>query len=141
MAEGAIMCCVYAVTGVSHPILGGTITGVLAMVPFAAPIAFIVIAASIAQAHMAGAIAILAIGAVMLFVVDHFIRPAVIGDAAKLPFLWVLLGILGGVETFGLIGLFVGPTVMAVVCSLWRDWSEPRDIDQTSLSSNPIPPT
>jgi predicted PurR-regulated permease PerM len=47
-----------------------------------------------------------------------------IGGAARLPFLWVLLGILGGLETFGIVGLFVGPAVMAAVISLWRDWTD-----------------
>ena len=43
------------------------------------------------------------------FTADHFVRPVLIGGATKLPFLWVLLGILGGVEVWGLIGLFIGP--------------------------------
>jgi predicted PurR-regulated permease PerM len=46
------------------------------------------------------------------------------GGAARLPFLWVLLGILGGLETFGIIGLFLGPAIMAALISLWRDWTE-----------------
>jgi predicted PurR-regulated permease PerM len=41
-----------------------------------------------------------------------------------LPFLWVLFGILGGVEVFGLIGLFVGPALMALVMTMWRDLTE-----------------
>ena len=49
-------------------------------------------------------------------------RPVLIGGATRLPFLWVLLGILGGVESFGLLGLFVGPAVMAVLVMLWREW-------------------
>ena len=44
--------------------------------------------------------------------------------AARLPFLWVLLGILGGLETLGIIGLFLGPAIMAALISLWRDWTE-----------------
>jgi predicted PurR-regulated permease PerM len=48
----------------------------------------------------------------------------VIGGATRLPFLWVLLGILGGLETFGLLGLFLGPAVMAGLISVWRDWIE-----------------
>jgi predicted PurR-regulated permease PerM len=36
----------------------------------------------------------------------------------------VLLGILGGLETLGLLGLFVGPAVMAVLISLWREWTD-----------------
>jgi predicted PurR-regulated permease PerM len=60
---------------------------------------------------------------VVVFVADHFVRPFLIGGAAQLPFLWVLLGILGGIETFGLLGLFLGPVVMAALISLWRDWT------------------
>jgi predicted PurR-regulated permease PerM len=60
-------------------------------------------------------------GFVVVFAADHFIRPVIIGGAARLPFLWVLLGILGGLETFGIVGLFLGPAVMAALISLWRD--------------------
>jgi predicted PurR-regulated permease PerM len=57
-------------------------------------------------------------------VADHFVRPVLIGGATKLPFLWVLLGILGGVETWGLLGLFLGPAIMAALVLIWRDWTE-----------------
>ncbi len=57
------------------------------------------------------------------FAADHFIRPTLIGKTTRLPFLWVLLGILGGVETWGLVGLFLGPAVMAALMLLWREWS------------------
>jgi hypothetical protein len=45
-----------------------------------------------------------------------------IGGAVKLPFIWTLLGIFGGMETFGLLGLFLGPTLLAILMSIWRDW-------------------
>jgi predicted PurR-regulated permease PerM len=61
----------------------------------------------------------------VIFVADHFIRPVLIGGAARLPFLLVLLGLLGGLETFGFLGLFLGPAVMAALIALWRDWTEP----------------
>ena len=69
-------------------------------------------------------VALLALGIVVTFVADHFIRPVIIGGATRLPFLWVLLGILGGVETFGIIGLFIGPVVMSILIQLWRDWAD-----------------
>jgi predicted PurR-regulated permease PerM len=62
------------------------------------------------------------IAAVVIFIADHFVRPVMIGDATKLPFLIVLLGILGGIEAWGLIGLVVGPALMAVLMLLWREW-------------------
>ena len=66
----------------------------------------------------------LGFGVVVVFVADHFVRPVLIGGAVRLPFLWVLLGILGGLETFGILGLFLGPAVMAALISLWREWTD-----------------
>ena len=57
----------------------------------------------------------------VILVAENYVRPMLIGGSIKLPFLWTLLGIFGGLENFGLIGLFLGPTVMAVVISIWRD--------------------
>jgi predicted PurR-regulated permease PerM len=124
VGEGALMAAAYALAGVPHPVLLGAITGVFAMIPFAAPLAFGAVALVLAmQGSMGAAIGILIFGGLLLFFVDHFLRPVIIGGAARLPFLWVLLGILGGVESFGLVGLFVGPALMAALCSLWRDWT------------------
>ena len=64
----------------------------------------------------------------LLFVADHFVRPFLIGGAARLPFLLVLLGILGGLQTMGFIGLFLGPAVMAALVALWREWTEASPI-------------
>lgn len=62
------------------------------------------------------------LGFVVVFVAEHFVRPVLIGSSARLPFLLVLFGILGGAETFGLIGLFVGPALMTVLTMLWAEW-------------------
>jgi predicted PurR-regulated permease PerM len=56
-----------------------------------------------------------------------------IGGAARLPFIWVLFGLLGGLETLGFIGLFLGPAIMAALVALWRDWTgapEPAEVQQ-----------
>ena len=79
----------------------------------------------LAQGSAAAAVSVFIFGMLVLFIGDHFVRPKIIGDAVKLPFLWVLFGILGGVEVFGLIGLFVGPALMALVMTMWRDLTEP----------------
>lgn len=124
VAEGAIMSGVYAIAGAPHPILFGALTAVFAMIPFAAPIAFGAVAViMMSQGSVGAAIAVAASGLVVLFIADHFVRPMIIGGGARLPFLWVLLGILGGVESFGLVGIFLGPALMAVLMSFWRSWS------------------
>jgi predicted PurR-regulated permease PerM len=128
VAEGAIMAGVYAVAGAPHPILLGAVTGVLAMVPFAAPVAFGAVAFILeSQGAVSAAVGVIAAGCAVLFIADHFVRPFIIGGGAKLPFLWVLLGILGGIESFGLVGIFLGPALMAALVSLWRGWTaEPQ---------------
>ncbi len=128
VAEGAIMAGVYAVVGAPHPILFGAVTGTFAMVPFAAPVVFCAVALLLGVRGTVGAaVGVLVAGSVVLFVADHFVRPMIIRGGAKLPFLWVLLGILGGIESFGLVGIFLGPALMAALVSVWRSWAaEPQ---------------
>jgi predicted PurR-regulated permease PerM len=122
LGEGVLLGIVYAFTGVPHPILFGALTAVAAMVPFAASLAFGLAAVLVVAAgKVISAAVIIASGFVITFTADHFVRPSLIGGATKLPFIWVLLGILGGVETFGLLGLFVGPAIMSVLILLWRE--------------------
>ncbi|TAN48774.1 MAG: AI-2E family transporter [Methylococcaceae bacterium] len=125
LGEGLLLGLGYAAAGLPHPAMLGVITGVMAMVPFAAKLVFGTAAlVLLAQGSiMAGSI-LLGFGLVVLFIGDNYLRPTLIGNALRLPFLWTLLGIFGGIENFGLIGLFLGPTVMAIAMSLWRDWTE-----------------
>ena len=54
--------------------------------------------------------------------IDNIVRPLVISNATSIPFLLVLFGVLGGVVAFGLVGLFVGPVILAVLMAVWREW-------------------
>ncbi len=122
LAEGVILGIAYAATGLSHAALFGLITAILATVPFGAPLVFIGCALYLfATSHATAAIALFATGVVVTFVADHFVRPILIGSSTRLPFLWVLLGIFGGLETFGLVGLFLGPAIIAVLIAMWRE--------------------
>ncbi len=123
IGEGVAMTVAYVAAGVPHAILLGALTAVAAMIPFGAAV-LIGLAALLllAQGSLGWAIAIVVIGLVVVGIADHAIRPILIGGATRLPFLWVLIGILGGVESFGLLGLFVGPATMAVLIMLWREF-------------------
>lgn len=125
LGEGVLMGIAYAVAGVPHPTLLGGLTALAAMVPFVVTFVFAGVGILlVVQGSVGAAIAIVAIGTVLVLVADHFIRPALIGGATRLPFLWVLFGILGGVETWGIVGLFVGPALMAALILLWREFTE-----------------
>lgn len=128
LGEGFLLGIGYVLTGVPHPTLFGLFTAIAAMVPLGAPLVFGIAAlVLLIQGSVVSAIIIGVAGMVVTFVADHFIRPTLIGSATRLPFLWVLLGILGGVETWGLIGLFLGPAIMAALILLWREWTGPRE--------------
>ncbi len=128
LGEGVLLGLVYAAAGVPQPTVLGALTAVAAMIPFAAPVIFGIAALLLlAKGTVAWAIGVFVIGMAVTFTADHFVRPVLIGGTTRLPFVWVLLGILGGVEVWGLIGLFIGPAIMAALIMLWRDWSEAKE--------------
>jgi predicted PurR-regulated permease PerM len=125
LAEGILLGLVYFAVGLPYPASVGALTGVAAVIPFAAPVVYCAAGVYLlAVGNTLGGIVILVFGSVLLFVADHFVRPFLIGGAARLPFLLVLLGILGGLQTMGFLGLFLGPAVMAALVALWREWTE-----------------
>jgi predicted PurR-regulated permease PerM len=125
LAEGILLGIVYFAVGLPYPASFGAVTGVAAVIPFAAPVVYCLAGLYLlAVGNTLGAIIIFAFGSVVMFVADHFVRPVLIGGAARLPFLLVLLGILGGLQTMGFLGLFLGPAVMAALVALWREWTE-----------------
>lgn len=122
LAEGVLIGIAYAFAGLASPALWAFGTGVLAIIPFGAPLAFLSAAALLVfNGSLGGAIGVALWGTLVLFVADHFVRPGMIGNATRLPFLAVLFGILGGVETLGLVGLFIGPVVMVLFMTLWYE--------------------
>ena len=63
---------------------------------------------------------------------DNFLRPLLIRRGADLPMLLILAGVIGGLIAFGLLGIFVGPTVLAVAYTLlnaWIDEDETAEVD------------
>lgn len=125
LGEGVLLGAAYFATGLSHPVLLGLATAALATVPFGAPLIYVICSLILfVQSSTAAAIGLLVFGSVVVFIADHFVRPILIGSSTRLPFLWVLLGIFGGLETFGLVGLFLGPAIMSVLIAMWRETAE-----------------
>ncbi len=128
LGEGLIIGISYWVAGAPHAAMLGLLTGALAMIPFAAPLIFTGVSLIlISQGNTAGALGVFVFGMLVLSIGDHIVRPKIIGGSVELPFLWVLFGILGGVEVFGLIGLFVGPALMALVTMMWSDMTREQE--------------
>lgn len=115
----------FQMAGFQHAALFGVLTSLVALIPFAAKIISIGAAlVLISQGAVAAGVTFLAYGLVVVILADNYAKPKLIGNQVRLPFIWTLLGILGGIESFGFVGLFLGPTIMAVLMSIWRDSRE-----------------
>jgi len=126
LAEGILLGLSYWAAGLPYPASIGALTAVAAVIPFAAPVVYAIAALYLfVVGKTTGAVIVAVVGTVVLFVADHFIRPVLIGGSTRLPFLLVLLGILGGLESMGFLGLFLGPATMAALVALWREWTLP----------------
>lgn len=135
IGEGVILGTAYWLAGVPSPVFFGVVTGFMALIPGGAPLSFTLISAYLvfSGTPVAGA-ALFLWGTVELFIVDKTIRPVLIGGPVKLPFLATFFGLIGGIKTMGLVGLFVGPVLMALLMSIWREWQ--RDVSQPAA---PLP--
>jgi len=119
------------VAGVPHPAAAGFAAGVLGMVPFGATLVLaLVVVYLLAVGSTTSAVVLLALGAATIFVADHFVRPKFMTSGTRLPLVLALLGVIGGLETFGVLGLFLGPTLMAILVAIWRELSSPNAVEE-----------
>ena len=125
LGEGFVLGIAYAVCGLPHPLLLGALTVVLAVIPFGAPLLVATVSLILViQSNTIQAFGLLVFGSIV-FLAEHVVRPLLIGSSARLSLIWVLLGIFGGLSAFGLIGLFLGPAILAALIALWRELATP----------------
>jgi len=65
--------------------------------------------------------------------IDNFIRPFLIKRGADLPLLLIFAGVIGGLIAFGLVGLFIGPAMLAVTYTLLEAWVMRGKAEQEEL--------
>lgn len=125
LAQGALAGVGYWFAGVRAPVLFGAFTALIALMPFGTPFVWGALAAWLlfTGKTLAG-IGLLLWGALAVSSVDNLIRPLVISSATHIPFLLVMFGVIGGLASFGLIGMFLGPVAVAVLLAIWREWLE-----------------
>ncbi|HEX8374714.1 MAG TPA: AI-2E family transporter [Geminicoccaceae bacterium] len=113
----------YAIVGAPGVLFLGFITFFLAFVPSGPPLVWVPLAIWLISNDATGWAVFLAVwGVVVIGSVDHFLKPVLISRESKMPLLLVFFGILGGALAFGVIGVFLGPTLLAVAFALLRDW-------------------
>lgn len=135
VAQGTLAGIGYWAAGVPAPALLGAATVLLALVPFGAPFVWLPVSVLlIAQGSTWQGIGLLIWGVTAVSTIDNLLRPLVISRVTRIPFLLVFFGVVGGVAAFGLLGLFIGPLLLSVALTLWREWSQeavPETLEQT----------
>jgi predicted PurR-regulated permease PerM len=125
-AQGLLAGIGLAVTGVPFPVLLGFASALFSLIPFVgasliwAPAAIYLYFTG----HAVAAIVMAVWGALVVGLVDNFLRPYVIGEQAQLPILLILVGVLGGIQVFGLIGVLVSPLLIASVLAFAQIYRE-----------------
>jgi predicted PurR-regulated permease PerM len=112
-------------SGVPRPLLLGGVAGLVAVLPVGAPVVWIPAALwLLGRGHLAWGIFLAAYGVFAVSGADSVIRPWFIARGAHLPFLLTILGVLGGVLAFGVLGIFLGPVLLGVGFTLLNEWAK-----------------
>ncbi|HUO33796.1 MAG TPA: AI-2E family transporter [Candidatus Acidoferrum sp.] len=110
----------FAATGLSSPIFWGVMIAFCSFIPVVGT-ALIWVPATVAlflEGHHIGAIVVVAICGVLVNVLENVVRPWVISGRAEMSGLLVFISVLGGIAVFGLLGVVLGPTIVALAASM-----------------------
>ena len=114
----------FLITGVPGALVLGIMTFLFSLIPMGPPLIWIPATAWLAWNGDYGMAIFLGIwGTFIISGVDNVLKPYLISRGGNLPLVIVLLGVFGGLLAFGFIGLFIGPTLLAVAYSLLTDWA------------------
>jgi predicted PurR-regulated permease PerM len=120
LIQGTLGGIAFWVLGLPSPLLWGVVMVFLSMIPMAGAFVVWVPAALylLATGHWGKAIMLTVWGAVVIGSVDNFLRPKLVGEKTRLHELLIFFSVLGGLQVFGVIGLVLGPVVVAITIAL-----------------------
>ncbi|QXP89027.1 AI-2E family transporter [Methylococcus capsulatus] len=123
LAQGFLAGLGYWIVGVKAPIVLGIATTLIAMIPFGTPFAWGSVSIwLLLQGETWAGVSLALWGTLVISWIDNIIRPLVISSATHIPFVLVMFGVLGGLASFGFIGLVLGPVILAMALAVWREW-------------------
>ncbi|MGQ0428724.1 MAG: AI-2E family transporter [Gammaproteobacteria bacterium] len=119
VVQGLLLGIGFAIVGLPAPVVFGVFGAILSVVPFGGTALVWVPAVAVLafQGRLGAAIALGVVGAIVSSV-DNFLKPLLISGRATVPTLAVFIGVIGGLAAFGMIGLFLGPVIIALVLAL-----------------------
>jgi predicted PurR-regulated permease PerM len=122
LVQGALLGIGFAVIGLPSPVVFGVLAAVASLIPFVGTaLVWVPGAAALLLQGRWGAALFLAIWSIAIVgTADNFVRPLFISGRAEISTLPAFLGLAGGLSAFGLIGLVLGPVVVALVLALVR---------------------
>jgi predicted PurR-regulated permease PerM len=133
LIQGILTAIGLMIAGVPRPVLFGALAGFIAVLPVGAPVVWIPASIWLATTgHLGRGIFLAVYGTLIISGADHLIRPYFIARGAKLPFLLTVLGVLGGVIAFGVLGIFLGPVLLGVGFSLVAEFARAGERRQVS---------
>jgi predicted PurR-regulated permease PerM len=127
LAQGIVALIGFAIAGVPGAIMLASLTFILSIVPAGPPLIWVGATAWLGYHDQPGWAIFMAIwGFFVISGIDNIVKPILISRGASLPFVLVLLGVFGGILAFGFVGIFLGPTLLAVGFNLVKRWTEAR---------------
>jgi len=127
--QGALGGLAFTVGGISSPIFWAVLIAFFSLVPVVGS-ALIWVPAALFLAfsgHWGKGLAVVVICGGVAGVADNIVRPLLLRNRTHLNELLLFLGVLGGLEVFGLLGLVIGPTILAAAMGVFRVYVEHRD--------------
>ena len=126
IVQGALAGIGFAVFRVQAPVLLGVLTAIASIIPIVGT--FLIWGSASAWLALAGhvwmALGLFLWGVIVVHPADNILRPLLISTSTRLPFLLVMFGVVGGLAAFGLVGLIIGPVVLALATAVWREWAD-----------------
>ena len=128
--QGLVGGLLFAVLGLDAPVFWGVLMGFFALLPFLGTwVVWLPAAIWLATTgHMAKGLTLAAAGAAIVASIDNVLRPALLAGRAQMNGLLMFVSLLGGVSVFGLIGLVLGPLVVALAVGLLESYAGEPDI-------------
>jgi predicted PurR-regulated permease PerM len=127
--QGVLGGTAFALTRLGTPVFMGVVIALFSIVPVVGS-ALIWVPAAVwlgINGHWGKALLMVAICGGLAGVLDNLVRPLLMRNRSRLNDLLLFISILGGLEVFGLLGLVVGPTIMAAALGVFRVYMEHRD--------------
>lgn len=123
LVQGLVAGLGYWVAGLPAPVTLAAVTALVALIPFGTPFVWGTAALWLLFTNQTTAgLGLLAWGVLVVSWVDNIVRPVMLSRGSNIPFILALFGVLGGLAAFGLVGLFLGPVILAVALAVWREW-------------------